>query len=170
MKEEIDTWMAGSVDGQMSLQHARYMTKTDPAPIYQCPQNRLVPNDVVSVNELKHASIKWTEQLRTTDSDTYVYTTYRPIYLDCRLDCAGFDPCRGEIFLSSPKFSDLLWHTRSTFSRGEGEEEAAEDPPYIMEVRNEWSCTSAPITRQRSVGRDGFTFYTNTTPPSARVS
>jgi len=35
IKEEIDTWMAGSVDGQMSLQHARYMTKTDPAPICQ---------------------------------------------------------------------------------------------------------------------------------------
>jgi len=91
--------------------------------------------------------------MRTTDSDAYVYTTYSPIYLDCRLDCTGFDPCMGEIFLSSPKFSDLLWHTRSTFSGGEGRG-AAEDRPCSV----------------RSVGRDGVIFYRNTSPPSVRVS
>ena len=86
-----------------------------------------MPNDVVFVNLYKHGNFKRIEKLRTTDSDTYVYTTYRSIYLDCRLDCTGFDPCKGEIFLSSPQLSDLLWHTRSIFSGGRGGE-AAEDP------------------------------------------
>jgi hypothetical protein len=33
--------------------------------------------------------------------------------------------------------------------------------PCSVEVKNEWSCTSAPLICLRSLARDGFTFYTN---------
>jgi hypothetical protein len=129
------------------------------------PQNRLVLNDVVFVSLFKHANFKRTKHLATTDIDTYVYTTYRPTYLDCRLDCTGFDPCRGEIFLSSPQLSDLLCHTRSIFPGGGGGEPSKVEwglrmsgavPLLPLYTCVAWTGTTLRLTEKQRLLQSGY--------------
>jgi hypothetical protein len=122
MDGSVDAWTDQWMDGYLSNMRGTWPKLTQHQSD-KCPQNRLVPNDVVLVSLFKNANFKRTEQLMC------MYTLHIGQYrLDCRLECTGFDPCRGEIFLSSPQLSDLLWHTRSIFFFWGGEGGEAEDP------------------------------------------
>jgi hypothetical protein len=85
VKKEIEGWMDGWMDGRMdrclcislgdeTLPQHQILLSTES---HHCSQNHLPSNIMASLNyTFKHVNFKRTKQLNTTDSGTYVYTTY----------------------------------------------------------------------------------------------